>query len=100
MQIIDTAVIVTAVGVLVILTNALTELFKDLLPKVPAQITATIIAVFLTVSAVFTYISVMQIPVEWYIVVGAFVAGFFVSYTAQYGYDKLKEILKLIGGKK
>lgn len=96
----NVAIITTAVGVLVILTNALTELFKGMFPKMPAQITATVIALILTIGAVCTYLSVTKTPCEWYIIFGAVVAGFFVSYTAQFGYDKLQEIIKLIGGGK
>ena len=96
----DVAILTTALGVLVILTNALTELFKGMFPKLPAQITATIIALILTVCTVFAYLSITSTPYEWYIVVGAVIAGFFVSYTAQFGYDKLQEILKLLGGGK
>lgn len=99
MNIPDIAILSTAMGVLVILTNALTELFKGIFPKCPAQITATVIALLLTVFAVTAYISITGTPAEWYILVGAVIAGFFVSYTAQHGYDKLKEILKLLGGK-
>lgn len=96
----DVAVLTTAMGVLVILTNSLTELFKGMLPKIPAQITATVIALILTICTVCAYLSITGTIVEWYIIVGAVVAGFFVSYTAQFGYDKLQEIIKLIGGKK
>lgn len=99
MENIDIGILVTAAGVLVILTNALTELFKSMFGKFPAQITATIVALFLTISTVIAYLNINQIPVQWYIIVGAIVAGFFVSYTAQFGYDKLQEIIKLIGGK-
>lgn len=94
----NTAIITIAVGVLVILTNALTEVIKGIVPKIPAQITATVVALALTVCGVLAYCSISAVPVTWYIVVGAVVAGFFVSYTAQFGYDKLQEILKLIGG--
>ena len=100
MSITDISIITTAAGVLVILTNALTELFKGIFPRCPAQITATVIALLLTVFAVTAYISITGIPAEWYIIVGAVIAGFFVSYTAQHGYDKLQEIIDLIGGKK
>lgn len=100
MEILNAGVITTAVGVLVILTNAFTELIKGMFPRCPAQITATVIALILTVCAVGTYLTVTKTPVEWYVIVGTVIAGFFVSYTAQFGYDKLKEILKLIGGKK
>lgn len=99
MENIDIAVLTTAIGVLVIITNALTELFKSMFSKIPAQITATVISLFLTISTVMAYLTINEIPVQWYIVVGAIVAGFFVSYTAQFGYDKLQEIIKLIGGK-
>ena len=30
----------------------------------------------------------------WYMIAGAVVAGFFVSYAAQFGFDKLKELIK------
>jgi hypothetical protein len=94
------AVITTALGVLVILTNALTEVIKGIIPKVPAQITATIIALVLTVGTVCAYLSITGTAYQWYIIAGAVVAGFFVSYTAQFGYDKLQEIIKLLGGGK
>jgi uncharacterized membrane protein YfcA len=100
MEILNIGILTTVLGVLVIITNALTELFKNIFTKIPAQITATVIALFLTVSAVMAYLTITQTPVQWYIVVGAVVAGFFVSYTAQFGYDKLQEILALIGGGK
>ena len=96
----NVAVLTTALGVLVILTNAITELFKGMFPKIPAQITATIIALILTVCTVCAYLSISGLAYEWYIIVGAVVCGFFVSYSAQFGYDKMQEIIKLIGGKK
>lgn len=99
-KVMDMGIIITAMGVLVILTDALTQLFKSMFAKLPAQITATIIALVLTVCAVCAYVSINNIPMQWYIVVGAIIAGFFVSYTAQFGYDKLNEIIELLGLKK
>ena len=90
----------TAFGVLVILTNAFTELLKSMFKGLPVQITATIIAVILTMVAILTYTSIKNINIEWYYIVGGLLAGFFVSYTAQFGYDKAKEIMKLITGGK
>ena len=100
MKIPDIAIITTAISVLVILTESFTQLLKGMFPKIPPQISATVIALILTVCAVMAYISINNIPLEWYMVVGAIVAGFMVSYTAQYGYDKLHEIVKLLGGGK
>lgn len=98
MNIPDIAILTAALGVLVILTNAITEVVKNIIPKLPAQITATIIALVLTVGTVCAYLSITGTAYQWYIIAGAVVAGFFVSYTAQFGYDKLQEIIKLIGG--
>ena len=96
----DIALITTALGVLVILTNALTELFKKRFANIPPQISATVIALILTVCAVMAYVTITGIAITWYIVVGSIIGGLFVSYTAQFGFDKAKEILKLIGGGK
>ena len=96
----DIAIISTALGVLVILTNAITELFKGMFPRCPAQITATVIALILTVCTVLAYCTIVGLPITWYIAVGAVAAGFMVSYSAQFGYDKLQEIIKMIGGRK
>ena len=96
MNIPDIAILTIAFGVLVILTNAFTELVKVTFPKFPAQIAATIIALLLTVGAVCAYLSITGTTYEWYIIAGAITTGLFVSYTAQFGYDKAKEILKLI----
>lgn len=98
MQIPDIAILTTAMGALVILTNAITELFKAIFPKLPAHITATVIALVLTICAIFAYITINAIAIEWYMIVGSVVAGFFVSYTAQFGYDKFHEIVKLLSG--
>ena len=100
MKIPDMAILITAFGVLVILTNALTEVFKGILASIPVQITTTIIALILTMGSVLSYLSMTETPIEWYMIFGAFIGGFFVSYSAQFGYDKFKEITKLIGGKK
>lgn len=96
----EITIFTTAFGVLVILTNAFTELLKSMFKNLPVQITATLIAVILTMVAILTYTSINNIIIEWYYIVGGLIAGFFVSYTAQFGYDKAKEIMKLITGGK
>jgi len=97
---IDITIIITAFGVLVILTTAFTQLFKAMFPKLIPQITATVIGLILTVCAVMAYITISGITPEWYYIVGAIIGGLFVSYTSQYGYDKFDEIIKLFGGGK
>ena len=97
---IDITILTTGFGVLVILTTALTELFKGMFDKLPPQITATVTALILTVCAVMAYLSITGITPQWYMIAGAVVGGLFVSYSAQFGFDKFKEIIKLIGGGK
>ena len=48
----------------------------------------------LTVGAFFAYAAIAEITVAWYMVAGAVVTGFFVSYAAQFGFDKLKELIE------
>lgn len=90
---IDLAMIMTVIGALTLCTNVVTEVLKKSLKDFPAQITAFIVAMVLTVAAFFAYAAISGITIEWYMVVGTIVAGFFVSYGAQFGFDKLKEIV-------
>lgn len=85
--------LMTVIGALVLCTNVITEVIKKSFSNFPAQITATIIAMVLTLCAFFGYAAIAEIVVEWYMVVGAIVGGFFVSYGAQFGFDKLQEII-------
>lgn len=87
--------IITAVGFLTLVTNIITEVIKKAIGRTnfPIQIIATAVALIITVVAYFAYTSITGTPVEWYMVVGSIVLGFFVSYSAQFGFDKLKEII-------
>lgn len=90
----DLCVLLCIIGALTLATNVITEVIKKSISNFPAQITATIVAMVLTVGAFFAYISISGTTLEWYMVFGAIVAGFFVSYAAQFGFDKLKELIK------
>lgn len=91
---VDLTVLLTIVGALTLATNVITEVLKRSFSNFPAQITATIVAMAMTICAFFAWAAVAEIAVEWYMVAGAIVAGFFVSYAAQFGFDKLKELIK------
>lgn len=90
----DFALLLTAIGALTLGTNVITEVLKRSVANFPAQITATIVAMVLTVGAFFAWTAAAEIAVTWYMIAGAVVAGFFVSYAAQFGFDKLKELIK------
>lgn len=88
------SMILFVIGLLTLGTNVITEVLKKTIRKIPAQITALVVAMVLTVGAFFAYAAIAGIAVEWYMVAGAVVTGFFVSYAAQFGFDKLKELIE------
>lgn len=81
-------------GVLVALTNVITEVLKKVTwDKLPTNILAVIIGMILTVAAGIAYCQIKDITMTWYIVVGFIIGGFAVAYAAMFGFDKLKEVL-------
>ena len=88
-------IILTIVGVLVVLTNIITEVLKKVMwDKLPTNILAVCVSLALTILSFFAWCSITSTPTCWYYVAGAIVLGFMVSYAAMFGYDKLKEILE------
>lgn len=100
-NIFDWSVILSIVGVLVVVTNIITQVLKKLTwDKLPTNILAVIIAMALTLAAFFAYCQIKGVAIVWYMVVAAVVLGFFVAYAAMFGYDKLKEAIAQMGTKK
>lgn len=86
--------LLSIVGVLVVLTNIITQVLKKALwDKLPTNILAVIISMVLTLIAFFAYCQINMIAVTWYMVIAAIIVGFLVSYAAMFGFDKLKETL-------
>lgn len=90
---IDPSMLIFVIGLLTLGTNVITEVLKRTITKIPAQITAVVVAMALTIGAFFAYAAIAGITVTWYMIAGAVVTGFFVSYAAQFGFDKLKELI-------
>ncbi len=84
------SILLTVMAALVFVTNIIVEVIKGLFPKIPTNIVAVIIALIVTVLALFILCSVMEITVMWYYAVGAVVLGIFVGYAAMFGFDKFK----------
>ena len=95
------SVILSIVGILVVVTNIITQVLKQLTwDKLPTNILAVAIAMALTLVVFFAYCQIEGITVVWYMVVAAVVLGFFVSYAAMFGFDKLREAIAQLGQKK
>ena len=63
---------------------------KGLFPKLPTSYLAVIVAITVTVLALYIAAAVLEITVMWYYAVGAVVQGIFVAYAAMFGFDKFK----------
>ena len=80
-----------AIFVLVLLTNIITQVFKNVINKenCPPQAVVFVIAEILTFLAVAIICTVLGMQVLWYYWVLAFIIGILVSYGAMFGYDNL-----------
>lgn len=91
---VDLSYFLVIIGALTFSTNIITEVIKKLISGFPAQLIAFLVAMVITVAAFFAYADIANIQIEWYMVAGSVAAGFFVSYAAQFGFDKLKEVVE------
>lgn len=90
----ELSAIITAIGVLVALTNIVVEVFKKLTyDKMPTNVLAVIVAEILTIALGVAYFQISNIAIIWYMIVALIITGFLVSYAAMFGFDKLKEIM-------
>lgn len=96
-SVLNLSVILSIVGVLVVLTNIITQVLKKLTwEKMPTNILVVIISMALTLVVFFAYCQIKAIAIVWYMVVAAVILGFLVAYAAMFGFDKLKEVLNQI----
>lgn len=100
-SIFDWSVILSIVGILVVVTNIITQVLKKLTwDKLPTNILAVLIAMALTLAAFFAYCEIKGVAIVWYMIVAAVILGFFVAYAAMFGFDKLKEAIAQLDQKK
>lgn len=84
------SIVLFCMAALVVATNLIVELVKNLFPKVPTNFVVVIVALVLTELALWILCGVLEITVMWYYAVGAVVFGLFVGYAAMFGFDKFK----------
>ena len=87
------SMLLTIMAALVFATNIIVEVLKVLVPKLPANYLAVIVAIAITITALYVVAAVMNIAVLWSYTVGAAIMGIFVAYAAMFGFDKFKEAL-------
>lgn len=96
--ILNLSTILTIVGILVVLTNIITQVLKKVpWDRLPTNILAIIVSMALTLVAFFSYYQIKAIAAVWYMVVAAVVLGVMVAYAAMFGFDKLMEAIGKAG---
>ena len=83
-----------ALFLLTFTTSIIVEVIKGLFPKLPTNFLVFIVAILVTILALFIAAAILEITVMWYYAVGAVVLGIFVAYAAMYGFDKFKELFE------
>ena len=98
METFDNRIVLMAIGLLTIVTNAVVEVLKQILwDKIPTNLLVVIVAEVLTLVSGFTYAHIFGMEVLWFHVIAAIVAGFMVAGSAMFGFDKFKETMKKAG---
>lgn len=82
------------VGILAFVVSVIIEVIKNVsfLKNIPTDLVVIVLSEVLTVLLSLAYMSYHGIAVTWYLVVGSFIAGFFVAFVAMYGWDKITEL--------
>ena len=88
------AAVIAVIGVMVALTNVITQVLKKATwDRLPTNVVAIIVAQLLTVGSGLALCQIRGFPVLWYTVAALIVLGFLVAYAAMFGFDKLKEVM-------
>jgi hypothetical protein len=93
-QYLSTAILV--IGLLAFGVSIIVQVIKSLplLNKIPTNAVVFVLAIILSVVALFVYAQIMAIVVYWYYVVAAVILGFFVAYIAIFGWTQFNELYK------
>ena len=85
------SILLFIMAALVFVTNIIVEVLKVFVPRLPTSYLAVIVAVAVTMLALYIAAAALEITVMWYYAVGAVVLGIFVAYASMFGFDKFKD---------
>ena len=88
------SILLFVLAALVFVTNIIVEVIKTAFKKLPTSYLTIIVAIVVTILALFIAAAVLKISVMWYYAVGTVILGIFVAYAAMFGFDKFKEALE------
>ena len=85
------SILLFIMAALVFVTNIIVEVLKVFVPRLPTSYLAVIVAVAITMLALYIAAAALEIAVMWYYAVGAVVLGIFVAYASMFGFDVFKD---------
>lgn len=89
----QTGIILTIVALLTVIVNIITEVSKTTIPMLnnSKRINVFVLAIseVLTLASGIFYVQYYALEIEWYHIAIMIVLGFFVAFSAMFGYDKL-----------
>jgi len=82
------------IGGLAFLVSLITEVTKNIrfLQKIPTDLQVIMLSMALCLLSYFAYVSYANLIVIWYLVIGAIILAFIVSFIAMYGWTKFNEL--------
>lgn len=93
----DVSFLVGVIGILVAVTNVITEVVKKVTYEhIPTNLLATIVSVVITYAAYFLLLRHYGAAFAWVHLFPVFVVGIMVAYAAMFGFDKLKETIERV----
>ncbi len=94
------AMLFAIIGVLVVLTNIIVEVFKKITwNKLPTELVVFVVAIALTVLAFLAWASYTAFAMRWYYIVSSVIVGIMVAYAAMFGFEKLKTLFTQLQNK-
>ena len=95
MEMMNLSTLLVIIGLLMAMTNIITEVLKKLTwDKIPTNILVVLIAEGLTLASGIAYWQINSFTMTWSVVAAMFVVGLLVAYAAMFGFDKLKQALE------
>lgn len=82
------------VGMLAVIVSIVIEVIKNvpLFKAVPTDAIVIIVSLLVTFTAFGAYVSYTNHIIEWYMVMGTAIGGFFVAFVAMFGWEKFNDM--------
>lgn len=94
----DSTALIALIGGLAFTVSVITQVIKEMpvLSNMPTSLIVLGLSVTITSGAYIAYAQYNYIQIHWYMVAASIITGFFVSFVAMFGWEKLNDIYNRI----